>query len=101
MPGVWEILVMATFLLTGLVAGFNALYFATQSWASRRKRVGALVLVLVNAGILVQSLGLGLVLFRLQTGTASWVWLAAEALVCLGTVLVTLLILRSWLAPRR
>ena len=31
--------------LTALVAGFNALYFATHSWTLRRRKVGALVLM--------------------------------------------------------
>lgn len=101
MAGLWEALVVGQYALTALLAGFNTLYFATHSWPEQRKRVGALVLAVVSAGALVQSLAFGLILFRRPPGGEPWTWLAAGGLGLLGTALITLLILRNLLGSGR
>lgn len=91
-------------LTTAVCGGFNSLYFllyALREPEALRRRVGAAALALVNGGALVESLYLLGLYLSLRSGWRGQTelitpgpWLLARALPFLGTLLVSLLILR-------
>jgi hypothetical protein len=103
--GLGDALVVAQNLATALCGGFNALYFLCYLWRrqdSPSRRVGAAALTLVNAGALAESLFLTAVYSGTRLGcsgetslVAPSPWLLARALPFLGTLFVSLLILRA------
>ena len=94
---------------TALCGGFNCLYFllyALREPEVLRRRIGAAALALVNGGALVESLYLLALYISLRSGWrgqadlfAPGPWLLARALPFLGTLLVSLLILRRLTRP--
>jgi hypothetical protein len=58
----WEVALVCQQGLTAMVSGFNVYHFAGYSSSLRRRRWGAMALVLVNLAFLVQSLYLGVLL---------------------------------------
>lgn len=105
MDGPGDALVVAQDLATALCAGFNALYFLSylrRPQESPSRRVGAAALALVNAGALTESLFLMAIYTSARLGwwaeaslLAPGPWLLARSLPFLGTLLVSLLILRA------
>ena len=104
MDGLGDTLAVAQDLTTALCAGFNFLYFL--SYLVRRqeappRRVGAAALALVNAGALAESLYFAALYATYRLGwqtemafLAPSPWLLARSLPFLGTLFVSLLILR-------
>lgn len=99
-------LVFAQYIVTALSSGFNACYFFGYRSSTMRRRIGAVVLALVSVAISFESLYFGL--FSFYQGQ-EWVnaffldpthWLIARLLLCLGSLLVSILILRQLLAKR-
>jgi peptidoglycan biosynthesis protein MviN/MurJ (putative lipid II flippase) len=103
--GLGDALVVAQDLATALCGGFNALYFLRylrRRQESPSRRVGAAALALANAGALAESLFLMAVYSNARLGW--WVqmsllapgpWLLARSLPFLGTLFISLLILRA------
>lgn len=81
----------------------NAVFFASYRDERRRRRIGAAVMAVVSFAILVEGLAFGAVAsvpdgLLAASGSRWQMWLLARLLVCLGSVLVTLLIMRQrWL----
>lgn len=105
-----EVLVLMQGLLTVLCGGFNSLYFRryqTRPSLVRRRRIGAIVLSLVNGGIALESsYSLALYVLRHWWGLeavlfATVPWLAARLLLFLATGLMTALIIRQEQGGRR
>lgn len=105
MHGLGDALVVTQDLATALCGGFNALYFLCylrRPQQNPSRRVGAAALALVNAGALAESFFLLLVYtsarleWWLETSLlAPSPWLLARSLPFLGTLSVSLLILRA------
>jgi len=100
-------LVFAQYLVTALSSGFNACYFLGHRPSTRRRRIGAIVLAVVSIAIFIESTYFGL--FSVYSGQG-WAtefflnpgyWLAARLLLCLGSLLISALILRQLLSNRR
>ena len=92
--------------ITAICSVFNALYFAGYRSGLRRRRVGALVLLVVNLAFLVQSLYFGLLPYFTRLDLVTLIAnpglrLAAGLLPLVASFLITLLILRQLLARRR
>ena len=92
-------LVLLQYAFAAFFSAFNAAYFWRYRSPLRRRRVGAVVLFLISAATLVESLCFGL--FALLGGPGQdflsdprW-WLGAGLLVCLGSLSLSLLILRQ------
>jgi hypothetical protein len=86
----WEVALVCQQGLTAAVSGFNVYRFAGYSSPLRRRRWGAIALVLVNLAFLVQSLYLGVLPPFLDEGlflapelrfAVGWMPLAASALI--------------------
>lgn len=100
-------LVLAQYMLTALSSGFNAVYFFGYRSPTRRRRIGALTLALLSVAILIESIYFGF--FALFPGQQwargffldSSYWLAVRLLLCLGSLMISLLILRRLVANRR
>jgi hypothetical protein len=100
-----DALAVAQDLTTALCGGFNALYFLLyllrrQETVSRR--VAAAALAVVNAGALAESLYFSALYTTYRLGwreetpfLAPFPWLLARSLPFLGTLLVSLLVLRA------
>lgn len=105
MPTLEATLVTAFYAGTALSAAFNAGYFATYRAGAPRRRVGAMVLALVSLGLLVERAYFGLALLlqgypgplSLEAGP----WLLAGLLAGLSSLLISFLILRQALSPRK
>lgn len=99
-------LVFAQYIVTALSSGFNACYFFRYRSPTRRRRIGAAVLAVFSVAIFIESLYFGLFSFYLRQEWANAFfldpthWLAAKLLLCLGSLLVSVLILRQWVANR-
>lgn len=100
-------LVFAQYFAAALSSGFNACYFFGHRPSARRRRIGAIVLGVVSLAIFIESTYFGL--FSLYSGQ-EWAisfflnpgyWLAARLLLCLGSLLISALILRQLLANRK
>ena len=99
-------LVLAQYVVTALSSAFNASYFFGYRSPTRRRRIGALTLALLSVAIFIESIFFGLFAFfpgqQWASGflTDSGYWLAARLLLCLGSLLVSILILRQLAANR-
>ena len=99
-------LVFAQYIVTILSSAFNACYFFGYRSSTRRRRIGALTLALLSVAIFIESMFFGLSTLlpgqQWDSGffTDSAYWLAARLLLCLGSLLVSILILRQ-LVPNR
>lgn len=99
-------LVLAQYIVTALSSAFNAFYFFGYRSSIRRRRIGALVLVVVSVAIFIESLYFGFfALFQGQEWANAFFlepthWLIARLLICLGSLLVSILILRQLVANR-
>jgi len=103
--GLGDALAVAQDLTTALCGGFNALYFLLYLLRRQEtlpRRVGAAVLALVNAGALVESLYLSTLYTTYHLGwrgetpfLSPFPWLLARSLPFLGTLFVSLLVLRA------
>lgn len=97
-------LVLLQYFITALSSALNAVYFWRYRSPLRRRRLGAVVLSVVSAATLVESLYLGM--FALSDGSGRYFpsdprwWLGAGLLVCLGSLLLSGLILRQILGRR-
>ncbi len=80
--------------VTAMSAAFNAWFFTTYRTRTGRRRIGAAVMALVSAALVVESLALGAVMYP-RSGTDSWVWLVAGASALAGSVAISFLILRQ------
>jgi len=94
-------LVIAQYLLTAVSSGFNAGYFFTYRSDERKHRVGATVLAILSLAIFIESSYFGA--FALFQGEP-WAyrfflapehWFPAHLLLCLSSLLITILILRQ------
>jgi hypothetical protein len=100
-----DALAVAQDLATALCGGFNALYFLLyllQRQETLPRRVGAAALALVNGGALVESLYLSTLYTTYHLGwrgetpfLSPFPWLLARSLPFLGTLFVSLLVLRG------
>lgn len=99
-------LVFAQYIVTALSSGFNACYFFGYRSSTMRRRIGAVVLALVSVAISFESLYFGLFSFYQGQEWANAFfldpthWLIARLFLCLGSLLVSILILRQLLAKR-
>ncbi len=101
--GPWQAALFAQYLLTGLSAALNAVYFGGYRSPRPGRRLGALALTLVSSATLVESLYFGLLLLldpeRLPLIFLSDArWVVARALVGLGSLSLSVLILRRLLS---
>jgi hypothetical protein len=100
-----DALAVAQDLTTALCGGFNALYFLLYLLRRQEtlpRRVGAAALALVNGGALVESLYLSTLYTTYHLGwrgempfLSPFPWLLARSLPFLGTLFVSLLVLRA------
>ena len=98
-------LILAQSIVTAISSGCNALYFLRYRSTVRRRRVGALALGLLSAALLMESLyfsGYALLQGNDCGGllAEAGYWLAARSLVCIGSLLMSTLILRQQMAKR-
>ena len=100
-------LVFAQYFATAISSAFNACYFFGYRSSKARRRIGAIVLALVSLAIFIESLYFGT--FSLYQGH-EWAtsfflnpsyWLGARLLLCLGSLLISALILRQLVSNRR
>jgi hypothetical protein len=94
-------LVIAQYALTAVSSGFNAGYFLTYRSQERKHRAGAAVLAVLNLALFIESSYFGA--FALFQGEV-WAyrfflepehWFLAHLLLCLSSLLITILILRQ------
>jgi hypothetical protein len=100
-----DALAVAQDLTTALCGGFNAIYFLLYMLRRQEtlpRRVGAAALALVNVGALVESLYLSTLYTTYHLGwrgdtplLSPFPWLLARSLPFLGTLFVSLLVLRA------
>jgi len=100
-----DALTVAQDITTALCGGFNALYFLLYLLRRQEtlpRRVGAAALALVNVGALVESLYLSTLYTTYHLGwrgetpfLSPFPWLLARSLPFLGTLFVSLLVLRA------
>lgn len=105
MDGLGNTLVMAQDLTTAVCGGFNALYFLLyllRRQEALSRRVGAAALTLVNAGASAESLYLSALYTTYRLGwrgdtpfLSPCPWLLARSLPFLGTLFISLLVLRA------
>jgi len=101
--------ILAQLILTALSSGFNAVYFLRYRTAVRRRRIGALTLALLSGATSSESLYFACLAFSKIFQGQGWAsgfaldpgyWLGVRLPVCLGSLLVTVLILRHLMANR-
>jgi len=100
-----DALAVAQDLTTALCGGFNALYFLLyllRRQETMPRRIGAAALALVNAGALAESLYFSALYTTYHLGwrgetpfLSPFPWLLARSLPFLGTLFVSLLVLRA------
>lgn len=99
-------LILTQHIVTALSSGFNAAYFSGYRSPLRRRRIGALTLALLSVAILIESLYFtSFSLFYIYNGKDFLIgsllnpvpFLGARLLLCLGSLLVSVLILRHLL----
>ena len=94
-------LVIAQYVLTAISSGFNAGYFMTYRSHEKKHRVGAAVLALLSLALFIESSYFGVfALFQGEVWAYSFFfeprhWFLARFFLCLGSVLITILILRQ------
>jgi len=110
------ILFLAQYIVTALSSGFNAGYFASYRTPVRRRRIGALTLALLSGAIFAESLYFTCFalfetfetfkIFQGQEWASDVLFnpgylLGVRLPVCLGSLLMSILILRHLTANRR
>lgn len=107
MNTVFDLLLVMAWLVSVLASAYNAAYFLGYRSADGQRRLGAHVMAVVSIGTLMESLAFGLLSYWTTEldhravvipWPASSGWLAARLVACLGTVLISLLILRQRLS---
>ena len=97
----FDVVLIAQYLLTALSSGFNASYFWSYRSPRRGRRIGALVLFGLSLSLVIESIYFGLFAVSLSSGlectffTEARHWLAARGLVCLGSLAISVLVLRK------
>ncbi len=100
-------MVLAPCIITALSSGFNAVYFFGYRSRASRRRIAALTLAVLSVAIFMESLYSAVfTLFQQQQWASEFLlnpgcWLAVRLLLCLGSLLVSILILRQSMAKRR
>ncbi|MCK4362061.1 MAG: hypothetical protein KAW13_02135 [Dehalococcoidia bacterium] len=112
-------LVLAQYIITALSSGFNAGYFASYRTTVRRRRIGALTLALLSGAIFTESLYFTCFaffetfeIFEIFKTFQGQEWasdlffnpgylLGVRLPVCLGSLLMSILILRHLVATRQ
>ena len=103
-------IILTQYLVTALSSGFNAVYFSSYRAPLRRRRIGALALALLSVAILIESIYFTCFsLSYIYNGKEflsglllnPGLWLGVRLLLCLGSLLVSALILRHLLNRRR
>ncbi len=94
-------IIMAQYIVTALSSAFNACYFLGYRSSITRRRIGATVLALVSLAILIESFYFGFSATFQGQQWANGFWLATRLLVCLSSLVITVLILRQLVANRR
>jgi len=100
-------LILAQYIVTTLSSAFNASYFFGYRSSTMRRRIAALTLAVLSLSIFIESIYFGFfALFQEQQWASDFFinpgyWLAARLLICLGSLLVSILILRQLVAKRR
>jgi hypothetical protein len=104
-------LILTQYIVTAVSSGFNAAYFSGYRSPLRRRRVGALVLALLSVAILTESIyftcfSLSYIYNNGNEFLAGLLltpvpFLVVRLLLCLGSLLVSVLILRHLLNRRR
>ena len=94
-----QALVTAQYALTMLSSAFNGLFFWSYRSPRRSRRMGAAALFLVSIAIFMESLYFGLFALLGDHGHEAFIlapgrW-AVHGLVCLGSLVITALILRQ------
>jgi hypothetical protein len=94
-------LVIAQYAITAISSAFNASYFMRYRSSEARRRIGSKVLAILSLAIFAESIYFGL--FALFQGR-SWGydfflqpghWFMARLLLCIASVVITVLILRQ------
>jgi len=104
---VFSFFVIALYGVTVLSSALNTCYFLGYHSVEKRRRVGATALALLSLAIVIESLYYGLFTFFLERGGAidffldPGHWLVAGTLFCLGSVFISVLILRQLKARRQ
>lgn len=100
-------LILAQYIVTALSSAFNASYFFGYRSSTRRRRIAALTLAVLSLAIFIESVYFGFFdFFQEQQWTSDFFlnpgyWLAARLLICIGSSLVSILILRQLIAKQR
>src|SRR3990172_6356416 len=98
-----EMLLLLQRSLTVAISGYNAFYFATYRSRQGRRRLGAVVLMLINLAIGVESLAFGLlprIIANGSNGFAVGSQLIATTLSLLVVMIIAALILRQQVRRR-
>lgn len=99
-------LVFAQYFATAVSSAFNACYFLGYRSPKTRRRIGAIVLGVVGVAIFIESLYFGTFSFYQgrEWATSFFLnpsyWLGARLLLCLGSLLISALILRRLVSNR-
>ena len=96
MPLLWETAAVIQYAITALLSAWNAVYFLSRRWPTRRMRAGACTLALVSLGVSLQGLYVEMAVLRqpnLEAGAAKG-WLFVGSLGLAGALLVALWALR-------
>src|SRR3990172_204518 len=95
----WQTVVVAQFGVTDLSSGFNALYFLGYRSLQNRRRVGAAIMAVVSLALFLDSF-FTLALGRWDQALAPYPppLLVGRLVLCLGSTLISLLIVRQWLS---
>ena len=103
-------LILTQYIVTALSSGFNAVYFSGYRSPLRRRRIGALALALLSGALLIESLSFTCLCFSYIYNGKEFssvlllnpaLFLGARLLLCLGSLVVSALILRHLLSRRR
>lgn len=99
-------LILFQYVMTAASAGFNAWYFFRYRSPLRRRRIGALTLALLSAAILSESLYFASAALLRPDWAGGFFfnpspWLAARSLLCLGSLTVSALVRRRYVATIR
>jgi hypothetical protein len=105
-----DLLILTQYIVTALSSGFNAAYFSGYRSPLRRRRIGALALALLSVAILIESIYFTCFsLFYIYNGKEflsslllnPGLLLGVRLLLCLGSLLISVIILRHLLNRRR
>ena len=98
-------LILAQYAITAISSGFNACYFFSYRSPIRRRRIGAVVLAVASAAIFIESVYFGSFILFQDQGWAIFLepryWLMAKLSLCVGSLLMSALIMRQLFSNRR